>query len=426
MLQDEHEKRMTDEDGSRRGVDLGNLLAGLVPVAPQGSIGAAGWGSMTGGGAAAGDGSASNRLAVNGGREVERQEQMPLSATSGRLLSQAHSGTGQMPISPNLSVGPPVVAPGHTAPTTLQYLQHLPDPARTGYGNGVCFHDLALLHGRYGDDHGPCMCDLTACRTCFHELLYFRGRRDPYGGAGRDPFMNAHPGRHGNGVIPGSAGGGDGGENGQTGPGNGGGPEPFIPPHTMTQLPTPGITPFVKRPSPLQIRHPDMGDMLLVEEHLRTRLHYMASPDVILRYGDEEEFIPMVENILKDDESVLEKLAENGGDGAGGAGGGKGSLGKKSGPKVIPGRKGKGGKILKGGMPPKLVLNGKKDETDGEGDGNSPTREDRSKRLNGCQLPGAWVEEEPGTRNTAVILTYRYLVKVSKRCVRPRLSHLFS
>jgi hypothetical protein len=77
LLREEHERRMSDEDGSRRGVDIGNLLAGLVP------------GTMTSntGSGSAGGGESSNRLGV-GGREGAMTE-FPLSATNGSWMAQA-------------------------------------------------------------------------------------------------------------------------------------------------------------------------------------------------------------------------------------------------------------------------------------------------------------------------------------------------
>jgi len=247
LLREEHERRMSDEDGSRRGVDIGNLLAGLVPGTMMGSAsGPTGSGSgsgSTGGGTPAvdraGDGQDKSSAAPaargiplsaassNGDwarKEVEDAYSlsngqafdpdvvdsvadgltaMSIGSTDGATEvggqttpqdtttappppppthlnpQQAYSNLSPSPHS-MLNTNPASAGSGSSSNSTFQHPQqrHLWDPARTGYGNGVCFYDLALLHGRQGDDHAPCMCDLTACRTCFHELLYFRGRRE--------------------------------------------------------------------------------------------------------------------------------------------------------------------------------------------------------------------------------------------------------
>lgn len=167
-----------------------------------------------------------------------------------------------------------------------------------------------------------------------------------------------------------------------------------------------------------------MADIMLVEEHLRTRLHYMASPDVVLRYGDEDEFIPPMEyvpapNATPATDSTTGTPVDETVDGLAAAttaptpGGAKKGTTKK----ILQGRKMKGGRVVKGGIPPKIVTV-KKEEINGDAqhaeipskpEGEVPMRP----RLNGSQLPLTWTMESASSRNMAVTLTYRYLVKVS-------------
>jgi hypothetical protein len=163
---------------------------------------------------------------------------------------------------------------------------------------------------------------------------------------------------------------------------------------------------------------------MLVEEHLRTRLHYMASPDVVLRYGDEDEFIPAMEYV------PMSGATANGGSGGGTPVDEKadglanssptsttpaGAAAKK-GPtkKILQGRKMKGGRVVKGGIPPKIVTV-QKDETNGfkPNDEAATGRVPMKPRLNGSQLPLSWTMESANSRNNAVTLTYRHLVRVS-------------
>ncbi|KAI5449415.1 hypothetical protein NCC49_004699 [Naganishia albida] len=460
LLREEHEKRMSDEQGSRRGVDIGNLLAGLVPGTMS---------SGSGGGAAVGDGRASSRLAA--GFERDGATTPPFSGTNGSYYAQQATDAPPPPTPPaHLSSHRP---PSAASSASIQHphQRHLWDPARTGYGNGICFYDLALLHGRNGDDHGPCMCDLTACRTCFHELLYFRGRRDvvpppvaptsammeglhappPSAGMGMTTTMPPAPASVHvpsevdivESMTQGGAGpeppqyreGSEGSEEGEyeievdgVEDGYDGVPPPPHHhlgyqqqqqqhytatsaqatgyPHQYTSQPT---STAPKRPSPLQIRHPEMSDILLVEEHLRTRLHYMASPDVILRYGDEEEFIPPEELVMPPSPPLQDALPAP-----------EPTPPPKPQVKVIQGRKMKGGKMK--GSQQKLTVakpatassstpTPPPEKTLAERDRERVQQEVRT-RLNGSQLPRTWTDESASSRNMAVILTFRHLVKL--------------
>jgi hypothetical protein len=214
-----------------------------------------------------------------------------------------------------------------------------------------------------------------------------------------------------------------------------------------------------KRPSPLQIRHPEMADVLLVEEHIRTRLHYMASEDVVLRYAtegafnrfgvgtgaglasgqggdgrsaddgqpdggtnehrpwDDASFIPRLEEVL-----VQNSLVGNAGVN-GGATTPKPALKEVIGKngqvklvssaavtagKKVKGPKGKGGKAE---LQKQLQMNGSPVNGDNasKDDGQPQVWE---KRWNGRQLPASWLEESASGRNMACILTYRHFLKV--------------
>lgn len=547
LLREEHERRMSDEDGSRRGVDIGNLLAGLVP----GSMGA---GSSNKSNAAANGGGPSRQepQGPQGDDKVSDHHPTTLDSSSGRNAGQqvappppaskaastdstktdavtedlAHLSLQSQPdrTMPTAATPPPsslkprpeglgtshpttgTTAYNHLSPhphsllntnpnhpyaspqsphhpfnSSFQHPQqrHLWDPARTGYGNGICFYDLALLHHRSGDDHGPCMCDLTACRTCFHELLYFRGRREVVAsgpGPGErearrvveaelrdakervakedqestqrrdgadDPLLPQSPSKPPRPECDCQESGDEHCPHRRASTQQGNPPRSTARSHPILQLPQPTPQLHLRRTSPLQIKHPDMADIMLVEEHLRTRLHYMANPDVVLRYGDEEEFIPPVDLMpvsamnAKDASSKVQNhtthpppstqppsssphataatqhpqtLA-------------KPKVGSK---KVIQGRKMKGGRVVKGGLPPKILpqptaaelahessISGEYGSTeDAESHSGDSAQPQMKPRLNGSQLPAIWTTESASSRNMAVTLTYRHLVKV--------------
>ncbi len=209
-----------------------------------------------------------------------------------------------------------------------------------------------------------------------------------------------------------------------------------------------------KRPSPLQIRHPEMADVLFVEEHIRTRLHYMASEDVVLRYGTDGAFnrfgvgtgaglapqppapgtypedqlhgelegTPTDEYLPWDDATFMPRLEEvlvQNGHPAGQNGAAqtkpKEATGKNGQVKMLNAKKGKGGKA-KGG---KAELQRQLQRNGGSfaGAGNDAPKEDTAppaweKRWNGRQLPNSWLEEPASSRNMACILLYRHFVKV--------------
>lgn len=147
----------------------------------------------------------------------------------------------------------------------------------------------------------------------------------------------------------------------------------------------------------------------------------MASPDVILRYGDEEEFIPAMEYVPVNSNAgsnagtpVDEKAdaLSNASPTVMTPGGGPGTK-KAPTKKILQGRKMKGGRVVKGGIPPKIVTVKREEpnELKINGDGEVQLKP----RLNGSQLPLSWTLASGTVRNQAVIQTYRHLVKVRVR-----------
>jgi len=175
----------------------------------------------------------------------------------------------------------------------------------------------------------------------------------------------------------------------------------------------------------LSLKYPDLTDIMLVEEHLRTRLHYMASPDVVLRYGDEDEFIPPMEYVPVPAGAANSNAGSTAGTPIDEKADALSSMSPSSTPltaaaakkgptkKILQGRKMKGGRVVKGGIPPKIVTV-QRDETNGTRvNGDALTGEVTMKpRLNGSQLPLSWTMASATVRNQAVIQTYRHLVKV--------------
>jgi hypothetical protein len=137
-----------------------------------------------------------------------------------------------------------------------------------------------------------------------------------------------------------------------------------------------------------------MTDVLAVEEHLRWRLKEMGASDpaVESRYGPSTNDPAALEGVDLPEEASEDGSADTGGTTTT-AGGGKGPKGGKM-VKVTRG-KGKVRRVINGSA-------GKKGAQDGKDKGKV------------CYLPKEWTEEDPGVRNTAVILTFRHFVKVSR------------
>lgn len=121
---------------------------------------------------------------------------------------------------------------------------------------------------------------------------------------------------------------------------------------------------------PPMFPHPQMTDVLAVEEHLRWRLKEMGASDAAVegRYGPCTNSPAALEGV------ELPEVSENGDTPA----------------KVVKVIKGRGKVRRVNGTIPKKAEKGKV-----------------------CYLPKEWVDEDPAVRNTAVTLTVRHFVKVS-------------
>jgi len=248
--------------------------------------------------------------------------------------------------------------------------------------DGVCFSNLGHRHGiplkPEDDEHGLCICQLISCMKCFHQTSSTRKGPIsllPYELAGTETSIGWTGG------IETSA---------QARVRNEGLRIPITP---KAKLPVNGKG-FVHNPKPIMVErpipmfpHPQMTDVLAVEEHLRWRLKEMGAvdPAVESRYG------PAVGSSLALEGIELPELDDDDEGSIKGKNGGGGKV------KVTRG-KGKVRRIVTGGIPPK------KDGLEGNGNG---------KKGRVCYLPKEWVEEDPSKRNMAIILTFRHFVKVS-------------
>jgi len=204
-----------------------------------------------------------------------------------------------------------------------------------------------------------------------------------------------------------------------------------------------------------------MADVLLVEEHIRTRLHYMASEDVVLRYAtdgafnrfgvgtgaglgggeraqngapsdgqkdgdsyedrpwDDASFIPRLEEVLVQNSSLVGNAGVNGGATTPKPAAVKEVIGKNGQIKVINGGVVTSGKKAKGpkGKGGKAQLQKQLQMSGSPPNGDNTSKDDGQpqvweKRWNGRQLPASWLEESASGRNMACILTYRHFLKI--------------
>ncbi|ORY29989.1 hypothetical protein BCR39DRAFT_466943 [Naematelia encephala] len=239
--------------------------------------------------------------------------------------------------------------------------------------DGVCFHDLGYIHGLSSDedDHASCLCQLTTCLGCFHH--YAVARRGPISLLPYE-LASAEVSEGWTGGVE-SAAQAEARRNG------------WRPVRTKRED-LPEGKGFVLNPKPRQVPkpppmfpHPQMTDVLAVEEHLRWRLKEMGASDPAVenRYG------PCTNSLVALEGIDLPDLDSEDGDS-------KSSTTTK-GPKVIKVTRGKG-KVRR-------VVNGvSKKDKDGKDKGKI------------SYLPKEWAEADPAVRNTAVTLTFRHFVKL--------------
>lgn len=243
--------------------------------------------------------------------------------------------------------------------------------------DGVCMHDLAPMHGLLPDEdnHAACLCQLLHCTSCLHAAVQVRKGPIsllPVECAGH-PCATAFAGGTETGkqayaryaVAQGSA----------------------VPSdmdigidEDTTLPPGKGFVRHTKKHMsesrrPTVFPHPQMTDVLAVEEHMRWRLKELGAvdPAVEARYGpcsNAPVALEGLERALKledDDESV--------------------SSTGKNGRRVVVGKnKARFNKTVK--APPKKKVEKK------------------------VYLPKEWAEAEPSERNIALTLTFRHFVKV--------------
>lgn len=256
--------------------------------------------------------------------------------------------------------------------------------------DGVCFQSVAYTHGLpvEEDDHGMCLCQLTTCLGCFQTaastrkgpislLPYELVSSDVAEGwtGGVETFEQAEArlaGFYARETIR----------------------EPLADGQGFTRNVRKNIVP---RP-PVTFTHPQMTDVLAVEEHLRWRLKEMGAIDPALeaRYGPSTNAAAAMEGV-----DLPDGTDDQSDDGS-----------VKGGPNGIPPKgklvkvkgKGKVRRVMYAGVPPKKREDGKKEE--------------KGKAI--CYLPKEWAEAEPSVRSTAIVLTFRHFVRV---CIsRKRLS----
>lgn len=253
------------------------------------------------------------------------------------------------------------------------------------YEHGVCFHNLLYSHdpGMEEDDHGICLCHLSTCLDCFsssakarkgaysllpHDLATSSVAQDWSGGIESEAQWSARK----NSLEPQKI------QTARIPEGRG-----FVKNPKSTK---PANT--AARPPPL-FPHPQMTDVLAVEEHLRWRLKEMGASDpaVEARYG------PCTHSPAALDGIDIPSLAADT----------ESEQGSDATPSV-KGIKGKGG--AKKVNAKRKMLNA--------ANGFIPPKKD-SKEKGAKQpslLPKEWLDADPQERNMAIILTFRHFVKV--------------
>ncbi|WRT67392.1 uncharacterized protein IL334_004363 [Kwoniella shivajii] len=275
--------------------------------------------------------------------------------------------------------------PHKLSPLSLPTPTPAPNATTTLFRDGVCFHNLSYHHGipEEEDDHGACLCQLTTCLNCFDQAS--ASRRGPISLL---PFelKNTKVANGWLGKI----------ENEQQAKAR----QDSLRRKQSDQVNLPKGKGFIQNSSldkitkgPNIFPHPQMTDVLAVEEHLRWRLKEMGAndPAVESRYGPSTNSSLALEGIDLPDETILEdgippKNIPNGGGGKGGK---------------IKVAKGRGGKLRKMIVNP----NGTVPKSN-----NSASEKNSKKAI--VYLPKEWTEEEPSQRNTAIVLTFRHFVKL--------------
>ncbi|OCF71590.1 hypothetical protein I204_07649 [Kwoniella mangroviensis CBS 8886] len=276
----------------------------------------------------------------------------------------------------------------------------LPTPASTAtgtslYRDGICFHNLSYHHGipEEEDDHGPCLCQLTTCLNCFHQAAVSR----------RGPVSLLPYELKSTRVSNGWLGGVESEEQAKA-------RQESLRRKASNQLNLPEGKGFVQNTTnsakvnrgPQIFPHPQMTDVLAVEEHLRWRLKEMGAKDqpVENRYGPSTNHPTALEGIdlgIPQDDNVSED----------------GSVSSKSSSKP-PTAPSPGGKIKvakgRGGKLRKMIVNPNGTIPKSQNKDGSNGTKDGKKAV--VYLPKEWTDEDASQRNTAIVLTFRHFVKL--------------
>ena len=255
---------------------------------------------------------------------------------------------------------------------------------------GVCFHTLLFNHDpeTVEDDHGLCLCHLTTCLPCFSSNA--KGRKGAYSLLPYE-LANTDASKGWSGGIESKA--------------QADARRASLAPRSSTSVSIPEGRGFVKnpksakppttsRPPPL-FPHPQMTDVLAVEEHLRWRLKEMGASDpaVEARYGPCTYSPAATEGVnLPPPEPEF-------------------SIGESPTPitprgnKVVVNTRGIRRKIPPSkAVTPKSTIVAKKQKE----------QEKEKEKGKQCLLPKTWMDADPQERNMAIILTFRHFVKVSQ------------
>lgn len=243
---------------------------------------------------------------------------------------------------------------------------------------GVCFHNLLYSHDpdMVEDDHGICLCHLTTCLPCF--TSFAKGRKGAYSLLPFDLATSS--------IAKGWSGGIESKAQAEA-------RYQSLAPRQTQSINIPEGRGFVKNPkstrSPTTTRppplfpHPQMTDVLAVEEHLRWRLKEMGATDpaVEARYGPCTNSTAATDgvNLPEPDSSSHNEVQP---------------VPKM--PKVVM------TKGIRRKMPPPKVTAPKA----------TATVNKEKEKGNQCYLPSAWLKADPQERNMAIILTFRHFVKV--------------
>ncbi|WVW82810.1 hypothetical protein I302_104822 [Kwoniella bestiolae CBS 10118] len=292
--------------------------------------------------------------------------------------------------------------PNKLSPLGLPTPAPAPNSGSTGlYRDGICFHNLSYHHGipEEEDDHGPCLCQLTTCLNCFHQAAISR----------RGPVSLLPYELKSTKVSNGWLGGVESEDQAKA-------RQESLRRKSPDQLNLPEGKGFIQNTSskpnkvvrgPSIFPHPQMTDVLAVEEHLRWRLKEMGAKDQAVenRYGPSTNNPQALDGIdlglpQSQTQSQDDAISEDG------------SVSGKS--TVAPSKTaaGTGNKIKvakgRGGKLRKMIVNPNGTIPKSNKDGTNT--KDGKKAV--VYLPKEWTEEDASQRNTAIVLTFRHFVKL--------------